>query len=117
MTAIDKQRELFYLRCLGLEKPQFMAIFIIQGAMTGVAGTAAGSLIAWSICKLQELYGIVQLPSKSAFIISAYPVSMQVGDFVVVGVTAILLCLLVSLYPARKAAQIATSHSLDLKTN
>ena len=31
MTAIDKQRELFYLRCLGMEKPQFMAIFIIQG--------------------------------------------------------------------------------------
>ena len=117
MTAIDKQRELFYLRCLGMEKPQFMAIFIIQGGMTGIAGTAAGTLIAWSICKLQELYGMVQLPSKSAFIIPAYPVNMQAGDFVAVSITAILLCFLVSLYPARKAALIATSRSLDLKTN
>ena len=117
MTAIDKQRELFYLRCLGMEKPQFMAIFIIQGGMTGVAGTAAGTAIAWSLCTLQQFYGMVQLPSKSAFIIHAYPVNMQAGDFIAVSITAILLCLLVSLYPARKAALIATSRSLDLKTN
>ena len=117
MTAIDKQRELFYLRCLGMEKPQFMAIFIIQGGMTGIAGTAAGTIIAWSLCTLQQLYGMVQLPSKSAFIIQAYPVNMQAGDFIAVSITAILLCFLVSLYPARKAALIATSRSLDLKTN
>ncbi|NTU97277.1 MAG: FtsX-like permease family protein [Chlorobiaceae bacterium] len=117
MTAIDKQRELFYLRCLGLEKPQFMAIFIIQGGMTGIAGTAAGSVIAWGICRLQELYGLVQLPSKNAFLISSYPVSMHAGDFITVGVTAVLLCIAVSLYPARKAALIATSRSLDVKTN
>lgn len=115
MTAIDKQRELFYLRCLGLEKPQFMAIFIIQGAMTGVAGTSAGTLIAWTICTLQERYGIVQLPSKSAFIIDAYPVSMHGGDFLLVGLTALTLCLAVSIYPALKAAAIASSPSSDFK--
>jgi len=117
MTAIDKHRELFYLRCLGLEKPQFMSIFIIQGGITGIAGTAAGTIIAWSVCKLQELYGFVELPSRSAFIVHSYPVSMQAGDFIVVGITAILLCFAISLYPARKAALIATSRSLDLKTN
>jgi len=117
MTAIDKQHELFYLRCLGLEKPQFMAIFIIQGGITGLMGSVAGTVIAWSVCKLQERYGIVELPSKSAFIIHAYPVNMQTDDFLVVGITAILLCFAVSLYPARKAALIATSRTLDLKTN
>jgi lipoprotein-releasing system permease protein len=117
MTAIDKQRELFYLRCLGMEKPQFMAIFIAQGGATGLVGTVAGISIAWSICKLQELYGIVQLPSKSAFIIHAYPVYMQTGDFIAVGLTAIALSFAVSLYPARKAALIATNRSPDLKTN
>ena len=117
MTAIDKQRELFYLRCMGMEKPQFMAIFIIQGGMTGVVGTTAGIVIAWSVCRLQELYGIVQLPSKSAFIIPAYPVSMHLDDFILVGITGVVLCLAVSLYPARKAAMIATSSSLDQKTN
>jgi lipoprotein-releasing system permease protein len=117
MTAIDKQRELFYLRCLGMEKPQFMSIFIIQGGITGLAGTATGTLIAWSLCKLQELYGFVELPSRSAFIIHSYPINMQVGDFIAVSITAIILCFLVSLYPARKAALIATSRSLDLKTD
>lgn len=115
MTVIDKRKELFYLRCLGLEKPQFMAIFIVEGGLTGLFGTAAGSLLAWAICFAQERWGIVQLPSKSAFIIDAYPVSMHAGDFLAVGMTTILLCLLVSLYPAGKAAAIAISHSLDSK--
>ncbi|MCF8382426.1 MAG: FtsX-like permease family protein [Chlorobium sp.] len=117
MTAIDKQKELFYLRCLGLERPQFMGIFLIQGTMTGLAGTAIGSLAAWGICRLQELYGIVRLPSQSAFIIQSYPVSMNAADFLAVGLTAVALSVLVSIYPARKAAAIAVSHSLDKKTN
>ncbi|NTU58720.1 MAG: ABC transporter permease [Chlorobiaceae bacterium] len=115
MTVIDKRRELFYLRCLGMERPQFMTIFIVEGALTGLVGTATGSVVAWCICRAQELYGFVQLPSKSAFIISAYPVSMKTLDFLVVGVSTVLLCLLVSLYPAGKAATIATSKSLDSK--
>ncbi len=116
MTVIDKRRELFYLRCLGLERPQFMTIFIVEGGLTGLVGTAAGSVLAWCICRAQEVYGFVQLPSKSAFIISAYPVSMNGGDFLAVGVSTFILCLLVSLYPAGQAAAIATSNSLDSKS-
>lgn len=116
MTVIDKKKELFYLRCLGLEKPQFMTIFIVEGGLTGLFGTAIGSALAWCICFAQQTWGIVQLPSKSAFIIDAYPVSMHAGDFLAVGLTTMVLCLLVSLYPASKAAAIASSHSLDSKT-
>jgi len=115
MTVIDKRHELFYLRCLGLERPQFMTIFIVEGGLTGLAGTTLGSLLAWLICKAQELWGIVQLPSKSAFIISAYPISMKTGDFLAVGAAALFFTLLVSLYPASKAAVIATSQSLENK--
>ncbi len=117
MTVIDKRRELFYLRCLGLDRPEFMTIFIVEGGLTGLVGTALGSMAAWCICKAQELYGFVQLPSKSAFIISSYPVSMKPIDFLAVGFSTVLLCLLVSLYPAGKAAAIATSKSLDSKVD
>lgn len=116
MTVIDKRRELFYLRCLGLEKPQFMTIFIVEGGLTGLVGTAIGSVLAWCICSAQERWGLVQLPSRSAFIIDAYPVSMHAADFLAVGVTTMLLCLLVSFYPAGQAAAIATTHSLDSKS-
>ncbi|NTW52902.1 MAG: ABC transporter permease [Chlorobiaceae bacterium] len=117
MTVIDKRRELFYLRCLGLDRKEFMTVFIVEGGLTGLAGTAIGSAAAWCICRVQELYGVIQLPSKSAFIISAYPVSMKPLDFLAVGFSTVLLCLLVSLYPAGKAAAIATSKSLDSKVD
>jgi lipoprotein-releasing system permease protein len=116
MTVIDKRHELFYLRCLGLERREFMTIFIIEGGLTGVTGTVAGSIVAWGICRAQEAWGLVQLPSKSAFIIDAYPVSMHPVDFITVGICTILLCLLVSLFPAGKAAAIATSRSLESKS-
>ena len=113
MTAIDKRQELFYLRCLGLEKPQFIMIFIMEGGMIGFAGTVVGAAVAWVICLVQKTFGLIELPSKSAFIIEAYPVSMQTSDFVVVSGTTIAVSLLVSLYPAIKAAGIAGSKSLS----
>ena len=117
MTAIDKRKELFYLRCLGLEKPQFLMIFIMEGGMIGLAGTLIGAVAAWAICFIQKSYGIVELPSKSAFIIEAYPVSMQVSDFLIVSGATMTVSLLVSLYPAFKAAGIASSKSLADKAN
>ena len=117
MTAIDKRKELFYLRCLGLEKPQFLMIFIMEGGMIGLAGTVIGVVAAWAICFVQKLYGVVELPSKSAFIIDAYPVSMQISDFLIVSGTTMAVSLLVSLYPAFKAAGIAGSKSLADKAN
>ena len=117
MTAIDKRKELFYLRCLGLEKPQFLMIFILEGGMIGLAGTCIGVVTAWGICFVQQMYGVVELPSKSAFIIDAYPVSMQISDFLIVSGTTIAVSLLVSLYPAFKAAGIAGSKNLSDKTN
>jgi len=117
MTAIDKQQELFYLRCLGLEKPQFMMIFITEGAMIGLAGTLTGVLIAWLVCFVQGTWGLIELPSKSAFIIDAYPVSMQVSDFLIVSCVTVGVSVLVSLYPAFKAAGIAGSKALADKVN
>jgi len=117
MTAIDKRKELFYLRCLGLEKPQFLMIFILEGGMIGVAGTCIGVTTAWVFCTLQRTYGVIEMPSKSAFIIDAYPVNMQIPDFLIVSGTTIAVSLLVSLYPAFKAAGIAGSKSLADKAN
>ncbi len=117
MTAIDKRKELFYLRCLGLEKPQFLMIFIMEGGMIGFAGTLIGTVIAWVICFSQKTFGIVELPSKSAFIIDAYPVNMLLSDFLIVSGTTVVVSLLVSLYPAFKAANIAGSKSLSDKAN
>ncbi|MDT9547373.1 MAG: FtsX-like permease family protein [Chlorobium phaeovibrioides] len=116
MTAIDKKRDLFSLRCLGMGSGGLMGIFMMQGGLTGLAGTAGGVGLAWVICRMQELFGLVRLPSKSAFIIEAYPVSMEMGDFLAVACAAILLSLAVSIYPARNAAAIARSQSLAMKS-
>ncbi|MBF0586234.1 ABC transporter permease [Prosthecochloris sp. N3] len=115
MTAIDKQKELFYLRCLGLDRRGFLSIFLVEGIMIGGAGTLTGMMIAWLVCSAQQRFGLVELPSKSAFIIDAYPVSMVWSDFVIVACAAMGVSVLVSLYPAFKAVMIAENRGLESK--
>ncbi|TCD47513.1 ABC transporter permease [Chlorobium sp. N1] len=117
MTAIDKQEDLFSLRCLGMEGGRLEAIFMLQGALTGIAGALIGSGLAWVISSLQERFGLVQLPSKSAFVIDAYPVHMVPSDFLVVGLSSIALSLLVSIFPARKASRSAEERTRDLMSS
>lgn len=111
MTAIDKKKELFYLRCLGMERPQFLTIFIVQGAMIGVAGSVAGAGAAWALTALQERFGIVNLPSKTAFIIEAYPVELLWSDVALTCFFTIGLSFLVSLSPALKAAALGKAEA------
>lgn len=117
MTAIDKEDDLFSLRCLGMEGGAIRSIFLMQGALSGVTGALLGSGFAWGLCFLQERYGMVQLPSKSAFIIDAYPVHMVAGDFLVVGLSTVALALLVSIFPARRASRAAEERTRDLMSS
>ncbi|ANT64887.1 ABC transporter permease [Prosthecochloris sp. CIB 2401] len=111
MTAIDKKKELFYLRCLGMERPQFLTIFIVQGVMIGVVGSLGGAGVAWALTTLQERFGIVQLPSKTAFIIDAYPVELLWSDVALTCLITIGLSFLVSLSPAFKAAALGKAET------
>ncbi len=107
MTAIEKQRDLYFLRCIGLTAKDIQQIFLIEGALIGAIGVASGLALGYTVAFLQQQYGLVKLPYGNAFIVKAYPVVIEVWDFVWTAVLAFIITLLASFYPAKRAAELS----------
>ena len=71
--------------------------------LLALLGGLVGIGLAALICILQLKYKLIPLEGGS-FLIDYYPVKMVGGDFVLVFVTILIVALLASWIPARKAA-------------
>jgi len=119
MVVAEKRGAIAVLRTMGASPGQVMAIFAAQGTLTGVVGIAAGlaagiplalhagAILAW----FEELLGL-RLFDPNVYFISYLPSQLQGGDVALVSGMALLLCVLATLYPARRAAAIGPAEAL-----
>jgi lipoprotein-releasing system permease protein len=105
MVVLEKKKDIAILKSMGARKSLIRSIFLTEGGLLAVFGSAIGMLIGLLLCIGQHYYGWISLPD--GFIIDAYPVLLQVQDFVLVAVTALTVGLLAAWYPALKAAKQA----------
>src|SRR5207244_319628 len=80
-------------------------IFILNGAVIGVAGTLLGNLLGLGGCWLLAHYRFVELP-KDVFLVTTLPVRMDAINFLVVATVSIGICVIAALSPARRAASL-----------
>lgn len=113
MTAIEKRRDLYFLRCIGLTSSDVQSIFLIEGTLIGAIGVVSGLALGYMIAFLQQQYGLVKLPYGNAFIVKAYPVAIDMWDFVWTAILAFAITILASLYPAKRAAVLSEKLSLN----
>jgi lipoprotein-releasing system permease protein len=119
MTVTDKQADIAILRTLGASPLSIMKIFVVQGALVGVFGTAigvgAGMLLALNIDvivpAIESLFGMHFL-SKDIYFISAVPSELLWSDVAAIGVTSVLLALVSTLYPSWWAARVKPAEAL-----
>ncbi len=78
-------------------------IFLSEGLLLALMGGVGGILLASIICGLQIKYKLIPLQGGS-FLIDYYPVKLVVTDFLLVLSTIVIVALLASWIPARKAA-------------
>lgn len=105
MLVMEKTREIGILRAIGASERSVMRIFIYQGLLVGVIGTALGAVIGYTLGFLQLHYHLITLPGD-VYLISALPIVMQFKDFVAITTVSILLSLLASVYPAYRASRL-----------
>ncbi len=104
MIVIQKNRDIGVLLTMGYTPSDIKKIFVKQGLYIGLIGCVLGGGFGLLISWLQQTYGLIKL--SSAFIISAYPVSIEVLDVSIVLAGSLLLCLAASWYPAKRAALV-----------
>jgi lipoprotein-releasing system permease protein len=119
MTVTEKQADIAILRTLGASPFSIMKIFMIQGGLVGLLGTAigllGGVLVALNISVIvpffERLFGF-QILSSELFVNSTLPSDMHWPDVLVVSAIAVVLAFVATLYPSRRASLINPAEAL-----
>lgn len=98
MLIIEKERDINILRSLGADNNLIKRIFIYEGWMISFIGTVLGLLLGFILCAAQQHFGIVKLAGES-LLIDAYPVRMQLADFLIVAATVLAIGYAAAWYP------------------
>ena len=105
MVVLEKTKDIGILKSLGATSQSIMKVFIIQGSVVGILGTAMGCAVGFTICWIQVKFKLIMLPSD-IYLIDALPIRIDMFDFISVAVGSMLICILAAVYPAWKAAQL-----------
>ncbi len=119
MTVTDKRADIAVLRTLGASPRSVMTVFMVQGAASGVIGTAAGvlfgTLVAFHIDTIvpaiERLLGVSFLPG-SVYLVSRMPSDPQRGDIVPIALISLLLAFVATLYPSWRASRVQPARAL-----
>jgi lipoprotein-releasing system permease protein len=105
MVVMEKTKDIAILRAMGTSARRIMSIFIFQGILVGIVGTLSGLLAGLGICYLIGKYKFITLPSD-VYYISALSVRVELGDVLIVSLSAIILSFLATFYPSWRASRL-----------
>jgi lipoprotein-releasing system permease protein len=119
MVVTDKQSDIAILRTLGISPGSVMGIFMVQGATIGFIGTLLG--IAGGIVLSLNLEEIVQSIERAldidfldpnVYYISTLPSDLHWDDVTMISLSAFVITLLATLYPAWRASRTQPAEAL-----
>jgi lipoprotein-releasing system permease protein len=103
MIVLEKKKDISVLHALGADKSLIQKIFISEGLLLAGIGGGIGLLLALGLALAQIYFKLIPLQGGS-FLIDYFPVKLNPADFVLVIITVIIIALIASYIPARKAA-------------
>ena len=100
MLVIDKRKDIAILTSLGAGKPLIQGIFFFEGMMISVSGCVLGMLAGFIFCVLQQQYGFIKMGGQM-MVIDAYPIHLNINDFIIVFLTVGSIAVIASGISAR----------------
>ena len=80
LLIINKRRDVFTLRSMGMTVRQVRRTFATEGLLICLVAVVAGLLLGFIVCFLQQHFGIIRMGDGN-FVVSAFPVAMRGVDF------------------------------------
>jgi lipoprotein-releasing system permease protein len=119
MVVKEKRRDIAILRTQGCSAATVLGAFVVQGLLIGVTGVGLGVVLGLTAAEfandvmhwLESTFG-VDLIKADVYYIDYLPAQVQLGDVLRVSGTTLGICLLATLYPAYRAAQVAPVEAL-----
>jgi lipoprotein-releasing system permease protein len=106
LLVMEKSRDIAILKTMGLASGRVMRIFMLQGLIIGIIGTAVGGICGLGLCYVLDRYRLIQIPmdvyqvSYVPFVVTLWP------DLILVLASAIAICFVATLYPSRQASRL-----------
>ncbi|HEX4322621.1 MAG TPA: FtsX-like permease family protein [Acidobacteriaceae bacterium] len=110
MMVMEKTRDIAVLMSFGVMPGQVRRIFLMQGLLISLLGTAAGLVIGYAACWAGGHYPIHL--SAGVYNIDTLPFAPSVRDGVLVAAVSIGVSLLATIYPSSSAARILPAEAL-----
>ena len=119
MTVTDRHRDIAILRTHGLAAGRVARIFIVQGSILGIAGTAIGvalgvllaanveTIVPW----LEMTFNFRIMPGD-VYYVTEIPSEIHLADLVLVPALALAVAVGATVYPARRAAAVEPAEAL-----
>lgn len=111
MLVMEKTRDIAILMSMGATAGAVRRIFMLQGTIIGLVGTFLGYVLGIGIGELLQRYQFIKLP-PGVYTIDHLPVLLRWEDIALVGASALTLCFLATIYPARQAASLQPAEAL-----
>ncbi len=105
MTVMNRRREIALLLSLGATKQEVKKLFFIIGTIIGVFGVFIGGILGSISLWVLKNYDIVSLPAD-VYGTSRLPIDLGTGDFFSVILGALIIVVVSSYYPAKKASEV-----------
>jgi lipoprotein-releasing system permease protein len=111
MMVMEKTKDIAVLMSLGTKKAQIRRVFIAQGVLIGVIGTAIGLVIGYAISWAGGHYHFISL-SAEVYSIDYVPFAPRLGDGIIVALVSIGISFVATIYPSWSAARILPAEAL-----
>jgi lipoprotein-releasing system permease protein len=111
MVVMEKTKDIAILKSMGATAHSVMRIFILEGLIIGVVGTAVGLLGGYAICRILSEYQFITLP-RDVYYLSHLPVKMSEGDFFLIALAAMGISFIATLYPSWQASRLDPAEAL-----
>lgn len=110
LTVMDKTREIGLLRAIGAGERTIRRIFLLDGIMIGMIGTAVGTVLGVILCLVLRAIEF-DLPAE-VYAFDSLPVTIRPLTIVIVIAAAMAICTLGAIFPAQQAARLDPVESL-----
>lgn len=120
MSVKEKTSEIAMLKSMGAQDGFIRTIFVIKGLINGIYGASIGTVLGVLAAVylneitvfIENVFGF-QLLADGIYFINYLPSDLQTVDVVVTFCVAVFLCVVATLYPASKAANIQPASALQ----
>ena len=111
MMVMEKTRDIAVLMSFGVDPGQVRRIFLMQGLLISVVGTAIGLVLGYLASWAGGHYHFIHL-SAEVYSIDTLPFAPKFVDGVIVAAVSIGISMLATLYPSSAAARIRPAEAL-----